>query len=834
MAPGDEAVTLGSPGGRPVRPRRAGGHGPSTSVRRCGRLAPSGALAPDRRPHDPRRRRAVVVAPPRSTPRPTATGRRRRRRRVCLAARTRASSSPRCSSPSRSAPGTSPRCPTSSSSSSSRGRSGAGRWRARVAGLVGGWVLDLVPPGAEAARLPRARLRRRRAARRAVPRARDRSPPPRVAAVALARRVVVEGVDVVRALAVRPRSTSPTSACAASLTATAAALVVPLVVGAERGRRAAAVRVRRGSRRAPRADARPRRRRRRRVRRARRAARAGAARRGRRVRRPSAARASTPARSSSRRCAGASSTAPAGSLADNRDEHRRHPRAAGHRRRPVRGRGRGPRGRPGARSRRPPTCWAAPGCAARTAPPRPRPAGPARRRCRSRWPTDVDPARALALVEQPDRFPGVAVTVPGAGLPAARRALAPPRCSATSGRAAAEDLAADPTLVADDLVGRAGLEQEYDRELRGTPGRTVVAVDARGLVTGVVVAHRPRAGPRPRHLPRRRRPGVRRAGPRERDAAGPHARLARRLRRASSSSTPAPARVGGPGEPADLRPERVDRRHLERRLRRADRCRRRHAAALAGHGRRLRPGEHDEAGVGRRGGARRALPRRHLRLPRGLPHRGPRLPQLRVDAAGPHQPAPGPSRSPATPSSTSSRYRSWQRQGGLAARATTPDPFATTARGLGPRRADRHRPARRVGRPRPGPRVAPRGVGGRNAAELCRRASTGYPEVADRRAPRLPHRRRAGELRIAAGSCGPATPRTSRSGRATCSPPPCRWPWSTAPSPTAGTVRTPRVGAALVDPATGARGRCRRRADPSGADRRRHRRLPARRAAPAW
>ncbi|QKE85315.1 penicillin-binding protein 2 [Arthrobacter sp. NEB 688] len=99
---------------------------------------------------------------------------------------------------------------------------------------------------------------------------------------------------------------------------------------------------------------------------------------------------------------------------------------------------------------------------------------------------DVDPARALSLVERPDRFPGVAVTsVPVRTYPRPAGAQAA-QVLGYLGRASEADLAADPTLDADDLVGRAGLEQQYDRALRGTPGRTIVSVDARGLVTGVV------------------------------------------------------------------------------------------------------------------------------------------------------------------------------------------------------------------------------------------------------------------------------------------------------------------------------------------------------------
>ena len=99
----------------------------------------------------------------------------------------------------------------------------------------------------------------------------------------------------------------------------------------------------------------------------------------------------------------------------------------------------------------------------------------------------VDPQRALSLVERPDDFPGVAVeAVP------VRRYPAPLGANAAHvlgylGRATEKEVtgsAGDVTV--DDLLGRAGLEQQYDTVLRGTPGRTVVAVDPRGLVTGVV------------------------------------------------------------------------------------------------------------------------------------------------------------------------------------------------------------------------------------------------------------------------------------------------------------------------------------------------------------
>ncbi|KGN39141.1 penicillin-binding protein 2 [Knoellia subterranea] len=99
----------------------------------------------------------------------------------------------------------------------------------------------------------------------------------------------------------------------------------------------------------------------------------------------------------------------------------------------------------------------------------------------------VDPTRALSLVERPDLYPGVAVeAVP------VRRYPAPLGVNAAHllgylGRATEKEVSGSKGVItADDLVGRAGLEQQYDTALRGTPGQTVVSVDPRGLVTGVV------------------------------------------------------------------------------------------------------------------------------------------------------------------------------------------------------------------------------------------------------------------------------------------------------------------------------------------------------------
>ena len=45
-----------------------------------------------------------------------------------------------------------------------------------------------------------------------------------------------------------------------------------------------------------------------------------------------------------------------------------------------------------------------------------------------------------------------------------------------------------------DLVGRAGLEQEYDKYLRGRPGIKQLAVDSAGNVTGTVAQRQPTPG----------------------------------------------------------------------------------------------------------------------------------------------------------------------------------------------------------------------------------------------------------------------------------------------------------------------------------------------------
>lgn len=101
-------------------------------------------------------------------------------------------------------------------------------------GLGAGWLLDLVPPGSTHLGL----LALTYAAAGALAgRARVEGPVPagRVAVVALAASAVVEGVGVLAALAVGAPVALDDVALSCLLTATVAAVVVPLVVGVERG-----------------------------------------------------------------------------------------------------------------------------------------------------------------------------------------------------------------------------------------------------------------------------------------------------------------------------------------------------------------------------------------------------------------------------------------------------------------------------------------------------------------------------------------------------------------------------------------------------------------------
>jgi penicillin-binding protein 2 len=99
--------------------------------------------------------------------------------------------------------------------------------------------------------------------------------------------------------------------------------------------------------------------------------------------------------------------------------------------------------------------------------------------------TGVDERRALSLLEQPGRFPGVAVVAEPV-----RHYPHPGGVNASQllgylGRATGEEVSTSAgRIAATDLVGRAGLEGQYDAVLRGVNGRTTLSVDPRGVVTG--------------------------------------------------------------------------------------------------------------------------------------------------------------------------------------------------------------------------------------------------------------------------------------------------------------------------------------------------------------
>jgi penicillin-binding protein 2 len=107
----------------------------------------------------------------------------------------------------------------------------------------------------------------------------------------------------------------------------------------------------------------------------------------------------------------------------------------------------------------------------------------------------VDARRALTLVEQPEKFPGVAVTTePTRGYPRPAGALASHLLGWVARADADEVTRSGARIDAEDVVGRSGLEAQYDAVLRGSNGTTVVAIDPRGLVTGTVSTSAPVPG----------------------------------------------------------------------------------------------------------------------------------------------------------------------------------------------------------------------------------------------------------------------------------------------------------------------------------------------------
>ena len=96
----------------------------------------------------------------------------------------------------------------------------------------------------------------------------------------------------------------------------------------------------------------------------------------------------------------------------------------------------------------------------------------------------VTDERALAIAERPELYPGVRIQpVPSRAYPSPDGVLAP-HVLGYLAPATAEDV--ELGVSDGELVGRSGLEQQYDAILRGTPGQQVIAIDPRGIPTQVI------------------------------------------------------------------------------------------------------------------------------------------------------------------------------------------------------------------------------------------------------------------------------------------------------------------------------------------------------------
>lgn len=83
---------------------------------------------------------------------------------------------------------------------------------------------------------------------------------------------------------------------------------------------------------------------------------------------------------------------------------------------------------------------------------------------------DIKVADVMDLVENPQRYPGLALQTRSVrDLPGAEGAR-PAHVVGYVGQANAEEVKSDPGLSAASLVGRSGLEAQYDKDLRGTDG----------------------------------------------------------------------------------------------------------------------------------------------------------------------------------------------------------------------------------------------------------------------------------------------------------------------------------------------------------------------------
>ncbi len=111
---------------------------------------------------------------------------------------------------------------------------------------------------------------------------------------------------------------------------------------------------------------------------------------------------------------------------------------------------------------------------------------------------NISDTAALQIMEEQQQFPGITAQVqPVVGYPQPDGSNAAQILGYLQ-PITQQELAARHLPVTGfsgvDLVGRAGLEEQYDSQLRGTTGKRVVSVDAAGNVTGTVGEQAPQAG----------------------------------------------------------------------------------------------------------------------------------------------------------------------------------------------------------------------------------------------------------------------------------------------------------------------------------------------------
>lgn len=118
---------------------------------------------------------------------------------------------------------------------------------------------------------------------------------------------------------------------------------------------------------------------------------------------------------------------------------------------------------------------------------------------------EADTQMALQIIERHEDFPGVTAELTdvrsypeplGANAAHELGYLGPVTDEELARRSAGarKGLRNERVLQRTDLIGRAGLEREYDDDLRGAPGVKTLAVDHQGAVLGTLSETRPRAG----------------------------------------------------------------------------------------------------------------------------------------------------------------------------------------------------------------------------------------------------------------------------------------------------------------------------------------------------